>query len=376
MTHRVLFDSRPVRDPISGVARYCLGVSEALASLPHYDLDFFVQSQGGKNPFLGLLPSAGTQVEARLFKKDRRFQNAMLEYLPSTHGLLFKDAYDILHETYFADLGRSKNTRKVSTIHDVIPLDRPQLFSKRNVTYTKRNFHRQAIEADKIIAVSDFTRRRILDFYPNVDDKIVVIGNGVDQAIIDGPPIRPLEDDDVLASRPFISFVGNVEPRKNLITMAKGFDAAFPAGSGWQMVIAGRKNYDAEAILTEITSVLGDRFCYLGPVDEDRKWQVMAHAHATVMSSEYEGFGIPIFESYAVKTPVLIADNTSMTELAVMPEQLFPTFSHEALAARLKDVLEDAAWVKPCINKGLERVRGHTWNAVAAQTADVYSQLV
>ncbi|MDA5093072.1 glycosyltransferase family 1 protein [Aliiroseovarius sp. KMU-50] len=372
---RVLLDCRPVRDPISGVARYCLGLSEALTRLARQEFDHFVQTQRGKNSFVSLLPTSDTQISSRIFAGDRRIQNALLEYLPRLQSLLIPGQHDILHETYFANLGTRHGKPKLATIHDIIPLDRPEFFSRRNVIYSKRNFHRQAREADHIIAVSEFTRQRILDFYPEAENRISVIGNGVDASILNRPVAQRLKPDDTLAQRPFVGFVGNVEPRKNLVTMARGFDQAFPKGSGWQMVIAGRMNFDADRILTEITSILGDRFTYLGPVDEARKWQVLAHAQAVVMASEYEGFGIPIYEGYAVDTPVMIANNSSMTELAVTPQQLFPTFSPDALAEGLRAIADGADWVEHARKSGANRVASQSWDEVAMATSAIYEKL-
>ncbi|AJE45423.1 glycosyltransferase family 4 protein [Celeribacter indicus] len=371
----VLFDCRPVRPPISGVARYCLGLSEALARTTGYEMAAFVQEEGGTNAFVDLISPEVRKVPARLLADRRLAQNLLLEFLPPAAGLMFERGYDILHETYFANLGHARHAAKIATIHDVIPLDRPELFSRRNAVFARRNFHRQVREADHIISVSAYTKQRILDFHPEAAGRITVIGNGVDRRIVDGPAVAPLAAGDLLAERPFVSFVGNVEPRKNLLTMAQGFDLAFPAGSDWRLVIAGRRNFDADRILREIGEILGERFLYLGPVEEARKWQVLAHAQATVMSSEYEGFGIPIFESYAVETPVMIADNSSMSELAVAPEQLFGTFSPERLAEGLREIAEGARWVAPAVATGKRLVAQYTWDAIARDTAAVYAAL-
>lgn len=372
---KILFDCRPVRAPISGVARYCLGVAEALVHSEGLKPDLFVQAQKGENEFLALLPEGAPQVHARIAPGDRRIQNALLEFLPVTQPLLFGGSHDILHETYFANLGRRRGATKVATIHDVIPLERPELFSKRNVTFSTRNFHRQAREADVVIAVSDYTRRRILEYVPSADSRIVVIGNGVDPKIVSGPEVAPMTAGDALAGRPYVAHVGNIEPRKNLMTLARAFDQVFPKGSEWRLVLAGRRNFEAEHILRDIDTLLGDRLCYLGPVSEERKWQVIAHAQAMAMPSEYEGFGIPIYESYAVRTPVMVADNSSMTELAMRPEQLFATFDSEALAEGLRQIAAGADWVAPSLDAGYAAVQNSTWDRIASETRKVYDSL-
>lgn len=376
--YRVLFDCRPVRSPISGVARYCIGVSQSLANSESLDLDLFVQAQGGNNEFLSLLPHSAQHVHSRIALNDRRIQNALLEFAPISRSSLLNKEYDILHETYFANLGSRRGASKVATIHDVIPLERPELFSKRNVFFSNRNFFRQVKEADCIIAVSEYTKNRILNFAPKAAERIVVIGNGVDPKIITQASsyIAPLESGDPLAQGQFVSHVGNIEPRKNLKTLAKAFDIAFPKGSGWRLVLAGRKNFEADRILAEIEGILGDRLLYLGPVTEKRKWQVISFASATAMTSEYEGFGIPIYESYAAETPVLIADNSSMSELAVRPEQLYPTFNAEALAYGFKQIDNDNDWVADSIKLGRAAVKEASWDKIASETKNVYNSLI
>jgi len=371
---RILFDCRPVRDPISGVARYCLGLSEALIRTYDLDIDLFVQAQGGTNRFLDLLPPGASQRQSTLFANRKIVQNALLEYLPFVEPMLIGGRHQVLHETYFANIGTRRGGAKIATIHDVIPLERPELFSKRLTTYSERNFYRQAREADAIIAVSEYTRQRILHYAPEAEGKISVIGNGVDSVIVNGPKVTPLAARDPLAERPFVGFVGNIEPRKNLITLARGFDLAFPEGSDWRLVFAGRENFEAKPILEEIMRILGDRFLYLGPVSEERKWQVLAHARATAMTSEYEGFGIPIYESYAVSTPVMIADNSSMTELAVRPEQLFPTKDAEALSAGFQQIAYGADWVAESLNAGRAAVQKATWDHIAKETKAIYDK--
>lgn len=313
-------------------------------------------------------------MTARIAPNDRRIQNAFLEFLPSSQPFVVGGKHEILHETYFADLGRRKGAVKVSTIHDVIPLERPELFTKRNVIFSTRNFHRQAKEADCIISVSNYTKQRILDFVPEAEDRIVVIGNGVDPSVAAGHTIAPLEATDPLLGRPFVAHVGNIEPRKNLLTLARGFDRPFRQAATGGLSWPGAKNFEADQILSEISALLGDRFIFLGPVDEDRKWQVIAHAQAMAMPSEYEGFGIPIYESYAVHTPIMVANNSSMTELAMRPEQLFDTFDSEQLAEGLRQIAAGANWVAPSLEAGFAAVQDATWDRIAEETLKVYAR--
>ncbi|MBN67820.1 MAG: hypothetical protein CME32_00885 [Gimesia sp.] len=142
------------------------------------------------------------------------------------------------------------------------------------------------------------------------------------------------------------------------------------------MVIAGRKNHQGDLIINQLHHVLGERLIYLGPVSEERKWRILSNAEGLVMPSEYEGFGIPIYEGYAVGTPVLIADNSSMSELAARDEQLFDTFNVDQLRNALIEVAESSDWVQPAVRKGRSIVSSATWQKIAEKTKLVYKQLM
>lgn len=373
---RVLFDGRPIRDPISGVARYCLEMTEALASRPDISLRCFIQAQGGKNTALLNIDKNVTTVHSRLFSDSRRLQNTLLEFTPKIGARLVPGNFNLIHETYFANLGLHPRIPKVVTIHDVIPLERPQLFNRRNVFFSRRNFLRQATEADCLIAVSAYTKRKILELLPKVRCPIIVIGNGVSTEIESKFGELSISKTDPLHGRPFVLHVGNIEPRKNLVTIANAFAAAFRNNSEWRLVFAGKRNFDADRILDEVTKKLGEQFIYLGPVSEERKWVLTRNARVSVVASEYEGYGIPVVESYAVHTSVLIADNSALSELAVVSEQLFETFDVDGLAMRLRDIALGAPWSQAAKIAGAEMARGNSWDNVAEKTVQVYKTVL
>ncbi|MBN67821.1 MAG: hypothetical protein CME32_00890 [Gimesia sp.] len=227
----LLLDCRPVRAPLSGVARYCIGLSNALAQGLALELDLLVQTDGRDFQYVNHLPDGLKKVQGRYLSRFPFIQNGLLEYCPSLGRIMFGSGYRVTHETYFANMGSWRRAQKIATIHDVIPLERPELFSDRLVKYSLRNFFRQVEEADLLISVSEYTREKIIEYAPLADSKIIVIGNGVDESILSRSESNAFQEDALLRGLSYFAFVGNIEPRKNLLTLAKAFDAAFPAPS-------------------------------------------------------------------------------------------------------------------------------------------------
>jgi glycosyltransferase involved in cell wall biosynthesis len=126
------------------------------------------------------------------------------------------------------------------------------------------------------------------------------------------------------------------------------------------MVVAGHKNYRADETPADGRARLGARFHYLGHVSEAKKWTLLKNANAFVFPSHYEGFGIPVVEAYQTGCPVLLAKNSSLTELAVDPRQLFASMSAAELKDRIAEVLDGASWVDRSVAVGtafLDRFR-------------------
>ena len=364
---KVLLDMRPVRQPISGVARYCLGLSQGLSELlPETEFLALCNGNEADNPFLSELdPSL-----RRLMPQNAKRFNILSEFAPIFARVPSAGSCDLVHETYFARPGGIQGRKRVVTIHDVIPLDRPEYFNRRNRIFSLRNFRRQVREADRLICVSSFTRDRVIALSDVDPGKIDVVPNGVSfsDQLTTVDPWKPSAEE---FSR-YLLFIGNIEPRKNLRTLIKAVHELGANFDDLGLVVAGHPNYRAEEDLEYGREVLGPRFRYRGSVSEEEKWSLLRGAQAFVFPSLYEGFGIPIIECYKAGCPVLIADNSSMTELSVDPRQLFDAQSVADLKAALERALSEPGWLQQTVSAGLQRVNQYTWERVAKDTADIF----
>lgn len=372
----ILIDGRPVRTPISGVARYCLSLTNALAIDPPAGIgipDVLVQRDGGANSCPDEFSATVRQIEYRPLRTRRKWQNVAFEFLPRLVARRALGGYDLVHETYFANIGTRPGQRKVATIHDVIPLDHPKYFNRNNRVFARRNFHRQVREAAVIVAVSQFTRQRIIELGDVDPDKISVIGCGVDlpsRALIESAT-WPIGGQIERGTR-YGLYVGNLEPRKNLDRFIDAWAALGASHEDARLVVAGRLNYQAEQTIARGRAVLGDRFMYLGPVSEADKWALMTHASFLTLPSLYEGYGIPIVEAYACGTPAIFARNSSMTELAADDRQMFDGLSTDDMTAAIRRVLDREEWVADVVKDRTAWVERNRWADVARDVAGVY----
>ena len=377
----ILFDGRPIRNPISGVARYCIDKTNALTISGRQrgiDIDLYCQNWRGKNDELEKqLPNLepGLHIDGKI---NSKIKNILWEYFPDiTHVNEFKKKYDIVHESYFANLGNSKvkgsRCLKVSTIHDVIPIDHPEWFNFSNRYFSKRNLERQCKDSDHIICVSQYTKRRVIELFPNICDITVLpLGVNVPKNLIDPMLLNELD----IEEKEYLFYIGNIEPRKNLNSYVNAIESVLRGNKSLKFVIAGHQNYLAGNILKPILEEFPGQIIFLGKVTERLKWTLLKYAKFAVFPSLYEGFGIPVIEAYAVGTPIVFSDNSSLSELALKREHLFDPMNLGDMLKTTENLLYSNDLRNELAIKGLERAKCFNWNSVASATLDIYSNII
>ena len=377
----ILFDGRPIRSPISGVARYCIELANSISNvgvLENINVTLYCQDWNKKNVdlkdiALDLVP---------LLHIDRsippKIKNILWEYLPQfTHNIEFKNRYDIIHESYFAGLGEAHwtgfHSKKVSTIHDVIPIDHPEWYNFSNRYFAKRNLARQCEKSDHIICVSEYTKRRVLELYPKTCElSVLPLGVSVPNCQID----MSLLDELNIEQESYIFYVGNIEPRKNLLNYVMSIKEVLIQNKGLKFIIAGHANYLATKILEPIIEEFSGQVVYLGKIKESLKWTLLRCAKLVVLPSLYEGFGIPVIEAYSVGTPIIFSDNSSLSELALNPDHIFDAEDFKDMRRVTENVLCSSEFRSELASSGLLYADKFQWDAVASETLDIYRSLV
>jgi glycosyltransferase involved in cell wall biosynthesis len=228
--------------------------------------------------------------------------------------------------------------------------------------------------ADRVIALSQFTRQEVQRFYPAAADKTAVLYPGVGREFTsEGDPAL---DDQVLASleiqRPYLLAVGNVHPRKNLGRLLAAWKQV--QNAGYQpppMVWAGIGRWESEPLL-EKARAAGVQL--LGFVTARHLPALYRQAEALVYPSLYEGFGLPPLEAMACGTPVLASNTTALPEAVGNAAVTVDPTSVDALAKGLAQVLLDPSSRSSLRARGLVRVAEFRWETTARQLVDVLAE--
>lgn len=374
---RVLFDGRPIRNPMSGVARYCLNLSNGITNLlreeDHITVDVFCQNWRKSNSTFESVRKTSNASFSCQKNIPPKFANLAFEFCPSLAKQFYNGPYDIIHETYFANLGSKKSEKKIVTVHDLIPIEFPHFFNKRNSYFSKKNFFRQCTEADHIICVSEYTKSKILE-YADFDKPITVLPCGVEAAPTTAIPTNTRKLEHLLNDESLINilYVGNIEPRKNLITLAKAVAKLNSTNNRYRLIIAGYSNFQAHKIITSIQSILDDKTVYLGAVSDIEKWWLLKNADLFVLPSLYEGFGIPVIEAYSAGCLPVFSNCSSLTELAVSDKQLFDPKSISNIAEVISHAIDNKRLHGEIQAKADLKMPLYNWENISARVRDIY----
>ncbi len=279
-------------------------------------------------------------------------------------------------------LPRISPKKSVVTIHDVGFKRFPEVYKKIQVAYhdigTRDIVQRRA----RIITVSEFCKREIVELYGADPETIFVTPLGIDHA-----RFVPQSEAEVtrvkarygIAGR-YLLFVGRIDKKKNLPTLVRAFAKLASDQPDLALVIAG--TFDGPAGLSttgkaELDGVIAEtgfasRIKLLGYLDEADKPALLSGASAYVQPSIYEGFGLPPLEAMACGTPAICADSTCLPEVVGEGNALFfDPLDADALASSLTRLLTSSELRESLIAKGLERVKQYDWKRTAQETLHI-----
>jgi glycosyltransferase involved in cell wall biosynthesis len=244
----------------------------------------------------------------------------------------------------------------VSTVHDLAVFDAPWAFPRHRVAGERLLVRRSLRRADAIIAVSSFTAERIHALF------------GLEATVTHLAPSRemhrptPAEIDRVRGHyrlpEAFVLHVGNVEPRKDLATLAEACRRApIP------LVLTGHSLWGSRP---------PERTIEIGHVPSSDLPALYGAATIVGYSSRYEGFGLPPIEAMACGAPVVSTPVPSVVEVVGDGAEVFRPGDVDALTATVRRLTSDEAMRGDLAARGRARVEAMSWTRCAAATADVY----
>jgi len=318
------------------------------------DVSPLIQTRAGTARYLkSLLRELGRRgdvdVSTLSFGRADRLSTLARDALWYPFGLARRRAADVLHcPTYRGPLRPALPL--VVTVHDLAVFRHPDAFNRWTRTYSPRVVPRVLSAARRIIAVSEFTRRELVELLRVPDDKIRVVPNGIDDEFTrDGPA----------AEGEYVLAVGTLEPRKNLERLVEAarrnhVELRVVGAPGWGGVELG-----------------GNGVRWLGEVSDADLATLYRGALCVAYPSVYEGFGIPVLEAMACGAPVVTSRGTAMEEVADGAAVLVDPNDPAELAAGLERATAER---EALVARGLERARAFRWDAIADATVGVYRE--
>jgi glycosyltransferase involved in cell wall biosynthesis len=289
---------------------------------------------------------------------------------------------DLIFSPHFNLLNR-KNTPRVLTIHDLSFVRHRQFFTpQKRFWHWLQDARSQIKNADRLIAISEFTKSDIMDYFKVPAEKISVVYSGISGKF---RRLSELNEDlnnfkkSRFADNPFILYLGALEPRKNIISLVRVFNILKKETfyKNWRLVLAGGSRWLAGDLDREIknSSYAGD-VMVLEKITEEDKIFLYNSAKVFVYPSFFEGFGFPPLEAQACGLPVAASNRASLPEILGESAYLFDPWHLEEIYESIKILTQDSAAREKMIRLGVANAAKFSWQKTAKETLKIFSETI
>ncbi len=285
----------------------------------------------------------------------------------------FLEGSEVLFAPSFFEAGLGFKIRQVVTIHDMTTFLFPTQRGPKLSRFLSDRTVKVCQKAEKIICVSQSTKKDLLEH--------TIISKDKPEVIYPGLKIFPESNKKLprnLEPGKYILSVGTIEPRKNLIGLFKAYSMLEPTfRQKFPLVIAGGKGWNDEKIYSEIKALgLENEIIFTGFVSDSVLAQLYENCAIFAYVSLYEGFGLPILEALSFGCPVITSNVSSMPEVSGEAALLVEPTDSKEIAAAMKRLLTDEDLQKTLSKKALIQAGKFSWQGAAIDTLDVLRKAV
>jgi len=269
-------------------------------------------------------------------------------------------------------------TPSAAVIHDLTYIDLPDYVAAKNRSDLTRYVPRQIKRSKFVITVSEFSKKRICEEYSLEPEKVIVTPIPPETPVI----YKEKERTETLAqlgiTKPFLLFLGTIEPRKNVLQLIAAYEQLPEAlRSQFQLVIAGRIGWNCEDEETKLAEVAGKgQVVYCNYVDDAARAILFQCAEYFVHASHYEGFGMPLLEAMSYGTPCIVSDIAVFHEVAGDAAQYFDQENVVDIAAAIRKRLTQPE-KRPSLSKAARaQAAKFSWKEVAENVYEAITQAI
>ena len=375
---RVAFDARHLQTAsrVRGIGRYSRNLLAAFARLAPSDIEWtLLRLRNFPRADPSPLPRHRDLRTLRLPRPEL----SMLMLDPVLLSLELPFARASVYHSVQLGLPLVRRARAVVTIHDLAPMHWPEHYLRMPHARIGHAWqYRLAQHADHVIVVSQATGRDVMERLAIPADRMTVIPEAVDLDF--APPPRETAREHVRArfslSAPYVLYVGQFDPRKNMEGLVAAFARAAARHADLRLVIAGELGKLAPFLHEALDRghAPRDRVMLVGQVSDADLAALYAGAECLLHAALLEGFGLTPLESLAAGTPV-VGYRAGAVEEVVGDAGLLVEPSGDALADALVRYLEDSALQSTLRSRAPERARDFSWEKAATDTLALYRTL-
>lgn len=370
MAYDIGIDARKLGD--FGIGTYIRNLVHGLAEIDQ------------ENRYVLFVGTAGRNLVADLPENFRLvFESApvySLRELAALSWRLFRLRLDLYHATHYV-LPAVVRSKVVVTIHDIIHLLYPEFLPNRlALLYAQRMIRHSLTRGDRIIADSRNTRSDLMAYFDTDGRKIEVVYPGVSEVF--RRRLEPEAIDQVLAQhdieRPYLLFVGNPKPHKNLDNVVRAFARVIDSDRfGGDLVCVGGRDDNQFRVVHRAESLgVADRVRLLGHVPDEALPALYQGATLLLYPTLYEGFGLPVVEAMASGIPVITSSTSSLKEIAAGHAQLVDPLDVDQISREIHRVLSDEDLYERLVAAGRRRAEKFRWRRTAEETLEIYERTI
>jgi glycosyltransferase involved in cell wall biosynthesis len=276
-----------------------------------------------------------------------------------------RHGFDVVHFPQSAIFPHGVRAPKVLSMMDIQHEYLPQFFSADEVEARRRVYRASLEEADRVIAISAFTKRTLVERYAVPTEKIAVVPLAYDPGLLDGEAGS--------IARPYLFYPAASLPHKNHGRLLEAFSRVALRHPGLQLVLSGMQERMTPELQASVARLgLLDRVLSLGYVPRDLLGAVYRDALALVYPSLFEGFGLPLVEAMATGTPVAASNVEAVAEVAGDAAILFDPEDVGSLVASNERLIGSADLRAELIERGRARAAEFSPERLAQRTLAVY----
>jgi glycosyltransferase involved in cell wall biosynthesis len=339
---KVVMNTRCIDKKITGVPRYAMELLKRLPEIESIEPNFFLHGAGGHLWEQLILPT--------------RLGNRLL-FSPANIGPVF-------------------STNQVVTIHDIASIDLPELLNPKFSLWYKTILPYLVRRVRHIIAISEFTKKKLIKRFNLSSKNISVIYNGVDEKF------KKPKDNEIrkvllslkIPTSNYILSLGSLEPRKNLKRVLKAWEQNlnYLPNNLW-LVIAGDKG-NPDVFKKAISCELPRRVYLTGYVADNMLPALISGAMFFIYMSIYEGFGLPPLEAMSCGVPVLTGDRTSIPEVVGRAGLYANPYDVNDIARQMIYMVNSPKNRAKLVVEGLKRARLFSWDICTKETSIILSR--